>query len=110
MRVLGGQARRVSLGQPGAHEHLLDDAPETLLGRQPTEHDTTLRKGERHVVEAEARYLLDEIDLAGDVAGPPRGNGHRPVVRHLEAEPLEERLLLPGRGPHAEDLVRPLGP
>ena len=58
--------------------------------RQPAEHRLPIRKRRRHLLEPEARHLLDEVDLASHVAGTPRGNGDLPggvvgaVVHRIE--------------------------
>ena len=54
--------------------------------------------------------LLDQVDLAGDVAGAEGGHRHRPVRRHVEAEALEQIALLLGGDRDADQLVRALGP
>ena len=69
--VVGAQARRVRLGEAEADERVLDAAAELLLARQRAEHRAPRGQRERDVLEPEARDLLDDVDLAGHVAGAP---------------------------------------
>ena len=50
----------------------------------------------RHAVEHDPRDLLDDVDLARDVARPMRRDRHLPCVVDVEVEPLEDRPLLLG--------------
>ena len=68
-----------------------------------------LSQRERDLLHLEPSDLLDEIDLARHVPGPPRRHAVA-TVRVLEPEPLEDSRLLAGRNVEAEHRVRPLGP
>ncbi len=57
-----------------------------------------------------ASDLLDEVDLAGDVARPPRRDGDVPVVGDIEAEAAKGRALLVGRDLEPDQARRTLGP
>src|SRR5206468_1966004 len=61
------------------------------------------------LVHAEARDLLDEVDLPRHIARAP-GRDAITAVRALEAEPREDRLLLTRRYLEPDDLVAPLRP
>ncbi len=69
--ALGDEGRRVHLGVAGSDEDVLDEPADALRPRQPAEHRVAARQRERDLGEHEARDLLDEVDLAGDVAGAP---------------------------------------
>ena len=90
--VVGAEARGVDLGEAEPGEDVLDPAAQLLLAGQRALHLTAGGERERHVLEPEAGDLLDDVDLAGRVAGAPgRGDHVRSVV--LVAEPLEEPVL-----------------
>ena len=87
----GDEAPGVRLAEAGADEDVLDDAAAAAAPR--SDGPATARRSGivvRHPVEHDARDLLDEVDLARDVARAPRRDGHVPVVGDLEAEPLED--------------------
>ena len=105
----GTQARRVRLGEAEADERVLDAAAERLLARQPAEHLAPRRQRVRHVLEPEARDLLDHVDLARDVAGAP-GRHDDVLAVALEAELAEQRVLPLGRRLDADQRVGALGP
>ena len=108
--VVEDEARRVRLGEAEPDERVLDAAPELLLARERAEHLAPRGQRERHVLEPEARDLLDDVDLARDVAGAPRRRRRRSSPSVLEAEPAEERVLLVRRRRDADHLVGALGP
>ena len=83
--VVRTQARRVRLGEAEADEGVLDPAAQLLLARQPAEHLAPRGQRVRHVLEPEARDLLDHVDLARDVARAP-GRDDDVLVAALEAE------------------------
>ena len=107
-RIRADEAPRVRLGQPGADEGVLDDTPQALLLRQAPSHVPAQGHGVRDPVEHRPRDLLDEVDLAHDVAGAPGRDGHVPVVGDVEAESGQRRPLVVGRDIEADDLRRAL--
>ncbi len=62
------QRRRVDLGEAQPDQRVLDPATQLLAARQRPEHRAAQRERERHVLEPEARHLLDDVDLARHVA------------------------------------------
>ena len=107
-RIGRDQAPRVRLGEPGPDERVLDDAPQTLLLREPATDVAPERHRERDAVEKRPRDLLDDVDLARDVARAPRRHGDVPVVGDVEAEPEQGRALLLGRDVEADHSRRSL--
>src|SRR5205085_4580384 len=99
-----GEARRVRLRETAADERLLDHAPQALLAREAAEADVLLRQRERDLAQLVARDLLDEVDLARDVARAPGGHAVSVGLR-LEAELREDRGLLRSGDDVAEQLV-----
>ena len=75
--VVGDEARRVGLGEAEADERVLDAAPELLLARERAEHLAARGQRERHVLEPEARDLLDDVDLARRRRGRARSGRRR---------------------------------
>ena len=71
IRILRLQRVRVRLEETAADEHVRDGPAEALLVRQPPEHLPARRQRRRHVFEPEARDLLDDVDLAPDIARAP---------------------------------------
>ena len=71
-----------------------------MLG-QPAEHRLARRQAGRHIGEAEARDLLDDVDLASDVTSAPGGNRHVLAV-DAEPQPPQDRVLFVGRGLDAD--------
>ena len=69
--VVVTQRRRVRLCEPEAREGVLDATEQLLFARERAEHHASRRQRERDVVEAEARDLLDDVDLSRDVACAP---------------------------------------
>ena len=64
-----------------------------MLGSRP---NIAWRVGSgRHIVEPEARDLLDDVDLASDVTGAPRRHGDALAV-DAEPEAPQDRVLLLG--------------
>ena len=89
------EAQRVRLEEAGAHEHVLDEAPQALALREAAEHRAPEREREGDLLEAvDARDLLDQVDLPRDVAHPPGGNADVPARDDVEPEALEDVLLL----------------
>ncbi len=101
----GLQRIRIRLVEPRADEHVLDLAPKPLLVSQPPEHRLAYRQRRRHVLEPEARHLLDEVDVAANVACTPARRVHRPVGIDAETEPFEPVALLGLRHGQAEHRV-----
>ena len=77
VRVGRLQRVRVRLDEAAADEEVGDGPAQPLLVREPAEHLRPLRHRRRHLLEPEARDLLDEVDLAPDVAGAPRRHAAR---------------------------------
>ena len=77
----GREAPGVRLVEAGADEHVLDEPAQALLLRQPAAHVPPQRQRERHPVEDGARDLLDDVDLARDVARTPARDRARPSRR-----------------------------
>ena len=112
------EARRVRLREAAAGEHVLDRPPQLLLAREAADRLPARRQRERHVVEDEARDLLDEVGLARHVACAPGRHRHRVAV-DVEPEPAEDAALLVGgyveadaarscaRGPQLDDAAAP---
>ncbi len=69
---------------------------------------TTQGHRERDAVEDRSRDLLDEVDLARDVASAPRRDGHIPVVCNVEAESDKSPPLLVRRDVQPDHLRRAL--
>ena len=90
VRILGDEARRVRLVEPGAEQHVLDDAAQSLLLREPAEHLAPGGQRVRDLVEPDAADLLDEVDLAGHVPRAPGGNGHLRVA--ATSKPSRSRI------------------
>ena len=68
VRVGRGQAERVGLREARADEHVLDQAAQPLVGGEGAEHRASHGQRERDLLQAvDARHLLDEVDLPGDV-------------------------------------------
>ena len=78
-----------------------------MLG-QAAEHRLTRRQPSGHVAEAKACNLLDDVDLAGDVASAP-GRNRNLLPVDAELQPPQDRALLVGRGLDAEHGVGSLG-
>ena len=76
VRVAPDEAGRVRLGEPRADEDVLDRPAESLRRGEHAEHGPAPRQRERNVVELEPRDLLDQVDLARDVARAPGRSGH----------------------------------
>ncbi len=110
MRILRLERIGVGLEEPLADEHVADEPPQPLLARQAAEHLAPRGQRRGNVLEPEARDLLDEVDLAADVAGAPVRHAHLPVLAHLEAEPLEPLPLLALGELDPDHLLGPLGP
>ena len=97
VRIGRGQAERVRLREARADEHVLGKAAQALIGSQLSEHGASHRQRERDLLQAvDPRDLLDEVDLARDVARAPGRHGHRPVG-DVEAQALQRAALLVGR-------------
>ena len=84
--VGGDEAPRVRLAEPGTDEHVLDQPPQPLLAGQVTGDRAAQRHRVRHPVEHDAGDLLDQVDLARDVArahtwGRSRPSRRRPRTR-----------------------------
>src|SRR5207302_9051286 len=62
------ERRRVHLRKAEADEDVLDPAAQALVGGQLPEHLAPHGQRERNVGQPEARDLLDDVDLARDVA------------------------------------------
>ena len=86
-RVVGTQARRVGLGEAEADERVLDAAAQLLLARQRAEHLAPRRQRERHVLEAEARDLLDRRRPRASRRARARSATTTSSPSALEAEP-----------------------
>ena len=84
-RRRGRERRRVRLREAEPDERVLDPAAQRLLARQRTEHRAPGGQREGHVLEPEAGYFLDDVDLARDVACAPGGRDDAAVVA-VEAE------------------------
>jgi hypothetical protein len=109
--VVRDEAPRVRLREPGPDEDVLNEPAKALLAREAPAHRARARKREGHLLEAvDPRHLLDEVDLARDVARPPRGRCHGPVAGHLEAEPEQRAALVGLRNGEADDRVGSTGP
>ena len=106
IRILGDEAPRVGLGQPGSDEDVLDRASESLLLRQPALHVATQRKRVRDAVEQRPCDLLDEVDLAGDVARAPRWHGQLPLPEISKPKPWSAFSCSSGGDLDADDLRR----
>ena len=107
--VLADEARRVRLREAAAGEHVLDRPPELLLAGEAADRLPAGRQRERHVVEHEARDLLDQIGLARHVPCAPRRRRHRVAV-DVELEPAQDAALLVGGNVEAEQRARALRP
>ena len=70
--------------------------------REPPEHRLPHRERRGDVLEPEACDLLDQVDVAANVARTPRRRLHRPVVRDAETEPLQTVALLRLRNGQAD--------
>src|SRR6266540_3432911 len=92
-----------------AGEDVFDAPLEPLERGERPEHRSTGGKREGNLVHPEAGDLLDHVDLARDVARAPRWRDHV-VAAAFEAEPPEERALLPRRRRQPDDIVRALRP
>ena len=68
----GLQRIRVRLVEPGADQHVLDLAAQPLEVVQTAEHRLPHGQRRRHLLEPEARDLLDDVDVAPHVARAPR--------------------------------------
>ncbi len=95
--------------EPGADEHVRDQAPQALRVGEPPEHRLPHGQRRGHVLQPEARHLLDEVDLAADVPRPPARHVHRPPFVDGEAEPRQPLPLLRLVHREAEHLVRVAG-
>ena len=94
--------RRPVAGPPASRLHVyasekpkptsvvLDPPADPLVLGEPAEHRLARRQRGRHVVEAEARDLLDDVDLAGDVARAPRRHATR--SRPSTSKPSRRRI------------------
>ena len=104
-RSRSSRSRRAPPRRSGATSALGSGARRTSRGE---------RERVRDLVEVEARDLLDEVGLAGDVAAAPGRHRHVPVVGpiidHVEAEAGEHAALVGRVDLDADQLVRPLGP
>ena len=100
-RLLRQQAPRVCLRVAESDEDVLDPPADPLVLGQPAEHRLTRRQPARHVGEAEARDLLDDVDLASDVTSAPGGNRHVLAV-DPELQSPQDRVLLVRRGLDAD--------
>ena len=113
--VFALEAPAVGLGVAGPGQRVLDATSQPLLLCQPPKQPTPLRQRERDALEAvHASYLLNQIDLSGDVACPPGWRRHGPVIclvgsSHLKAESLEDRPLLAGADRRPDQRGRPRG-
>ena len=105
----GDEAPGVRLAEPGTDEHVLDLPPQPLLAAQVTGDRAAQRHRVRHAVEHDPGHLLDQIDLARDVARAHRGDGHVPLVVDLEAESLEDLALLGGGNLEPDEALGALG-
>ena len=92
--VVGREARRVGLGEAEADERVLDAAAQLLLAGERAEHLAARGQRERHVLEPEARDLLDDVDLARHVARAPGRDDH---VARLRARSRGGRAARTGR-------------
>ena len=103
----GDEAERVGLEEAGADEHVLDEAPEALILRQASEHRAPERERERDRLEpVDARDLLDQVDLPGDVARAPRGDVTSQPGATSNPSRVEDVLLLLLGDLDADDPVR----
>ena len=107
-RIGRDEAPRVCLGEAGPDERVLDDTAQTLLLREAATDVAPQRHRERDAVEKRPRDLLDDVDLACDVARAPGRHGHVPCVGDVEAEPEQRRALLLGRDVEADHPRRAL--
>ena len=77
VRILGDEARRVRLVEPGAEQHVLDDAGAAAAPSRAGRTSSRLAGSVYGTSSSRMRRdLLDEVDLAGHVARAPGGNGH----------------------------------
>jgi hypothetical protein len=110
VRVERGQAERVGLREASSDEHVLDQAPQALIRSEGAEHRAPQGQREGDPLQAvDARHLLDEVDLPGDVDGAPGRDGDLPVGAHVEPEPLERAALLVRRDLQSDHAVDPIG-
>ncbi len=107
--ALGDEGRRVRLGEAAADEHFLDDSSQPLPAREAAEGRVALGQRERDLFHLEPRDLLDEVDLARDIAGAP-GRNPEAAVRALEADLREDGRLLGRCDVESDHRVGAFGP
>jgi hypothetical protein len=80
-----------------------------LPAGQASEHRASLGQRERHVLEPEACYFLDHVDLSRDVARAPGRRDETSIV-DVEAQSAEQLVLLAGWCLDADQPVGLVGP
>ena len=100
---------RHRLVQPAVAQRVLEPAPEPLLLGERAHGRAARRQRGRQLVEAvDAGHLLDQVDLALDVAARARAAPPSPPPARLEPEPGEDLLDLAGVDPLAQQALHPV--
>ena len=94
VRILGLQRVGVGLEEAAADQNVRHEAPQTLLAGEAREDVAPNGSRGRDLLEAEARHLLDQVDLAAHVACPPVRHVGVPAFVDREPESCQATPLL----------------